>query len=82
MAIWVEVHPWTALGLPKRWRVMYDGVQHSVHETETEAEAAAAALRQRVAGGGTGPTVKVTDSSNSPTGPDASTGRSARRGPR
>ena len=43
----VEVHPWTTLGHPKRWRVTMNGKQHSVHETEAEATAAAADLRQR-----------------------------------
>lgn len=57
MKIWVEVHPWTNLGLPKRWRVMCNGEQRSVHETEAEAEAAAVALRQPAANGGTEPKV-------------------------
>jgi len=44
----VEVHPASVILPPefKRWRVLLDGMQHSVHETEEEALSAAAALRK------------------------------------
>ena len=46
----VEVHPLSRL-MPddmKRWRVLVDGEQHSVHETPSEAEAAARDCRVRL----------------------------------
>jgi len=48
----VEVHPASAI-MPlefKRWRVMIDGKQNSVHETPEEAEEAAVAARKEIAG--------------------------------
>jgi len=44
----VEPHPASAIFPPefKRWRVLLDGMQHSVHETEEEADAAAKTLRK------------------------------------
>lgn len=48
----VEVHPASAIMPPdcKRWRVMIDGEQNSVHETEAEAESAAKDARNSISG--------------------------------
>ena len=56
MKIWVELHPASNILPPefRRWRVMMNGDQQSVHETPEEAEAAAASYRLRVADGPTG----------------------------
>ena len=53
MKIWVELHPASNILPPefRRWRVMMNGDQQSVHETPEEAEAAAASYRLRVADG-------------------------------
>lgn len=51
--VWVEEHPLCEI-MPedmKRWRVMYEDEQHSVHPSIEEANSAADELRARIRGG-------------------------------